>query len=103
VNGACEVGVAKKRAKESKRKSRQKRAVDREVRDAKVAPSVAAALPVETPEDVREAAKRFASGVVGRGEAVDAGAPLIPGATHEIVGHDANGEPVLKRKRFSAY
>ncbi|HVU10079.1 MAG TPA: hypothetical protein VHD90_02325 [Phototrophicaceae bacterium] len=26
---------------------------------------------------------------------------LPPGATHEIVGKDANGVPILKRRRFS--
>ncbi len=44
---------------------------------------------------------KFAQGIVARGEAVPAGAPLTRGATHEIVGNDAKGAPILKRKRFT--
>jgi len=54
-----------------------------------------------TPEKLKAAKRKFERGVIARGEAVPAGEPLPPGATHEIVGIDAEGEPVLKRKRFS--
>jgi hypothetical protein len=48
------------------------------------------------------AKKKFEQGILARGEAVPAGKPLPPGATHEIVGTAPDGSPVLKRKRFSA-
>jgi len=53
-----------------------------------------------TPED-----EAFVRGLVARGEAVKVapGAPLPPGATHEIVGETTTGVPIVKRKRFSAY
>jgi len=65
------------------------------------APSVAARLPATTPEKAKAAKHKFECGVIGRGEAVPAGKPLPPGATHEIIGKDADGAPILKRKRFS--
>jgi hypothetical protein len=43
--------------------------------------------------------------LVARGEAVPP-APdgsLPPGATHEVVGKEADGTPVVRRKRFSAF
>lgn len=64
-------------------------------------PSVAAQLPPMTPEKVKAAKRKFERGVIARGEAVPKGKPLPPGATHEIVGTDAEGAPILKRKRFS--
>ena len=54
-----------------------------------------------TPQKVKAAKRKFERGVIARGEAVPKGKPLPPGATHEIVGTDAEGEPILKRKRFS--
>ena len=50
-----------------------------------------------------EAEAAFQRGLIERGEAaqVDENGRLPPGATHEIVGHDAEGRPVLKRRRFS--
>jgi hypothetical protein len=54
-----------------------------------------------TPEKVKAAKRKFERGVIARGEAVPKGKPLPPGATHEIVGVDAEGKPILKRKRFS--
>ena len=54
-----------------------------------------------TPEKAKAAKRKFERGVIARGEAVPAGKPLPPGATHEIVGTDAEGVPILKRKRFS--
>jgi hypothetical protein len=62
---------------------------------------VAAKLPKPTEEQVRAAKLKFERGLVKRGEAVPAGEPLPRGATHEIVGTDAAGKPILKRKRFS--
>ena len=64
-------------------------------------PSVASRLPPMTPEKIKAAKRKFERGVIARGEAVPAGKTLLPGATHEIVGTDAEGEPILKRKRFS--
>ena len=54
-----------------------------------------------TPEKVKAAKRKFERGVIARGEAVPKGKHLPPGATHEIVGTDAEGAPILKRKRFS--
>jgi hypothetical protein len=52
-------------------------------------------------EKVKAAKRKFVRGVIARGEAVPKGKPLTPGATHEIVGTDVEGEPILKRRRFS--
>jgi hypothetical protein len=49
----------------------------------------------------KAAQAKFEQGILARGEAVPAGQPLTRGATHEIVGTDAQGAPILKRKRFS--
>lgn len=70
---------------------------------AKKAPasSVASRLPAVTPEKAKAAKRKFERGLIVRGEAVPAGKSLPPGATHEIVGTDAEGAPVLKRRRFS--
>jgi hypothetical protein len=43
----------------------------------------------------------FTETTIIRGEAAPAGEALPSGATHEIAGHDAAGQPILKRKRFS--
>jgi hypothetical protein len=43
----------------------------------------------------------FTEATIIRGEAVEHGDELPSGATHEIAGHDAAGQPILKRKRFS--
>jgi hypothetical protein len=55
------------------------------------------------PSDPAEIA--FVKGLVARGEAVKVapGAPLPPGATHEIVGETSSGVPIVKRRRFSIY
>ena len=63
--------------------------------------SVASRLPATTPAKAQAAKHKFERGILQRGEAVPAGEPLPPGATHEIIGKDANGAPILKRKRFS--
>ena len=53
----------------------------------------------------RKAEEAYKRGVLERGEAApaDAKGNLPPGVTHEIVGYDAAGQPILKRRRFSAY
>ncbi len=67
------------------------------------AESVASRLPAASPEQVEHAKRKYERGLIRRGEAVPAGSPLPPGATHEIVGHTAEGRPVLKRRRFSLH
>lgn len=55
--------------------------------------------PVSIPEDVQ---RQFKLGVMARGEAAVAkDGELPPGATHEIVGTDEKGEPLIRRRRFS--
>ena len=65
------------------------------------AQGVASRLPKATAAEARAAKRKFEDGVVKRGEAVAEGEPLTRGATHAIVGTDAQGRPILKRKRFS--
>jgi hypothetical protein len=64
-------------------------------------PSVAACLPVPGPAAIESAKRKFERGVIARDEAVPAGKPLPPGATHTIEGQHRDGTPILKRKRFS--
>jgi hypothetical protein len=56
-------------------------------------------------ERQRKARDAFERGVLERGEAAvaDAQGRLPPGVSHEIVGHDKTGRPILKRRRFSAF
>jgi hypothetical protein len=56
-------------------------------------------------ERQRKAREAFERGIIERGEAAvaDEQGRLPPGVTHEIVGHDASGRPILKRRRFSAF
>jgi hypothetical protein len=63
--------------------------------------SVASQLPRVSVAKTAAAKKKFEQGILARGEAVQAGKPLPPGATHEIVGKTSDGSPILKRKRFS--
>lgn len=65
--------------------------------------SAASRLAKSTPERVEAAKRKFEQGVLARGEAVPEGEPLTRGATHAVVGKDAAGKPVLKRKRFSTF
>ena len=53
----------------------------------------------QTPEE-----KRFIEGLLERGEAAepDENGKLPPGATHEIVEEDSEGERTVRRRRFSA-
>ena len=57
------------------------------------------------PERQQKAKEAFERGILERGEAAvaDEHGKLPPGVTHEIVGHDAAGRPILKRRRFSAF
>ena len=73
----------------------------RKRRPAAKAPGVASRLPKATAAQADEARRKFEDGVVKRGEAVPEGEPLPPGATHAIAGTDAQGRPILRRKRFS--
>ena len=63
--------------------------------------TVASQLPRVSVAKSAAAKNKFEQGVLARGEAVQAGKPLPPGATHEIVGKTRDGSPILKRKRFS--
>ena len=65
------------------------------------AKTVASQLPLASAAKTAAAKKKFEQGIITRGEAVQAGSPLPPGATHEIVGKARDGSPILKRKRFS--
>jgi len=94
--------MVKKRGKKAKAKRPAKRSRRAPSRATKP-PSVAEAIPPATPEEERAASREFSSSLVARGEAVPAGQPLPPGATHEIVGQEADGTPIVKRRRFSAH
>jgi hypothetical protein len=56
-----------------------------------------------SPPSGTDAARAFVEATIVRGQAVEKGTPLPPGATHEIVGRDETARPILKRKRFSTY
>lgn len=59
---------------------------------------------VDVEEARRQAAREaFERGLIERGEAApaDEHGRLGPGVTHEIVGTDPSGRPILKRRRFS--
>jgi hypothetical protein len=58
-----------------------------------------------SPAAAGEPSREFVRGLVERGEAAAANADgsLPPGATHEIVGKAADGTPLVRRKRFSAF
>ena len=62
---------------------------------------IASHLPSITSEQTESARRKFEEGIVARGEAVEAGKPLPPGATHEIIGYRPDGSPILRRIRYS--
>jgi hypothetical protein len=64
--------------------------------------TVASRLPALSAAQIEAAKKKYEQGIIARREAVEAGKPLPPGATHEITGHRPDGSPILKRRRFSA-
>jgi len=94
--------MVKKRGKKTKAKRPAKRA-RRAPSPAAKPPSVAEAIPAATPDEERAASREYASSLRARGEVVPAGQPLPPGATHEIVGQEPDGTPILRRRRFSAH
>jgi hypothetical protein len=51
----------------------------------------------------RRAEEAYEKGILERGEAAkaDEHGRLPPGVTHEIIGYDQTGRPILKRRRFS--
>jgi len=61
-------------------------------------------LPSTGSERQQKAKEAFERGVIERGEAAvaDEKGGLPPGVTHEIIGYDTTGRPILKRRRFSA-
>lgn len=63
--------------------------------------SAADQIPPSTDEENAAAADSFARSLEANEQAVPAGAPLRRGATHEVVGRDADGTPIVKRRRFS--
>lgn len=74
----------------------------------KAKPAARSTKTVKTAKAAKESAPRrssaelhFTETTIIRGEAVEHGDELPSGATHEIAGHDAAGQPILKRKRFS--
>ena len=64
-----------------------------------------AQLPAAEADRQPQAQEAFERGIIERGEAAaaDQAGKLPPGVTHEIVGQDSAGRPILKRRRFSAY
>jgi hypothetical protein len=62
-------------------------------------------LPTAEAERQQKAQEAFERGIIERGEAApaDENGKLPPGVTHEIIGQDATGRPILKRRLFSAF
>jgi len=71
-------------------------------RRAPKAASAASLCPPATVAQTADAIRKHAQGILARREAGEPGKPLPRGATHVIVGKQADGTPILKRKRFSA-
>lgn len=59
----------------------------------------------ESNRDAERDAQNFTRGILIRGEAArpDESGNLPSGATHEIVGEDEEGLPVIERRRYSAF
>jgi|SRR5215475_10380891 len=91
----------KTRRKLTSRRRPPKRAPARAKKQPAPETSVAAQLPEPTPQQIKAAQRLYAQSLVARGQAVPQGTPLPPGATHEIVGYDEEGAPLVRRKRFS--
>jgi hypothetical protein len=53
------------------------------------------------PASPSKAKEHFVRGVIVRGEAVPKGEPLVPGATHEVIATDQEGNLAIRRRRFS--
>ena len=84
------------KARSSARRSKKPRKAAK-----KSAGSVAGRIPEVTAEQIAQARKRYAEVLIASGQAVPLGESLTPGATHEIVGQDEDGSPVVSRRRFS--
>lgn len=95
--------MARKRSKSAKAKTPAKRGRRTAPAASKGKRSVAAQVKAPSADEAEQAARRYARSLEERGEAVPAGEPLPPGATHEIVGREEDGTPVVKRRRFSAH
>lgn len=63
--------------------------------------STADQVPVASEDERASAARRSAKSIEANDQAVPEGAPLRRGATHEVVGREEDGTPILKRRRFS--
>ena len=63
--------------------------------------SVVSRLPTVASKQAELARRKFEQGIVARGEAVEAGKPIPPGVTHEIIGYRPDGSPILRRIRYS--
>jgi hypothetical protein len=98
--------MAKRRRKIPKRSKKKQKDAGRRARAnpkrRPAPPSVADLIPQPTPEQVEEAKERFEAGILAREEAAQAGEPLLPGMTHEVVEEAPDKKRVLKRRRFSA-
>lgn len=95
--------MIRKNTKITRRKSALKsvrRTVPRKAAPSSIT-SIAAQLPTVTAKQIKTAKNKCVEDIISRGEAVPLGKPLPPGATHEIIGYEADGTPILKRKRFS--
>ena len=99
--GAAAASKRRKVAKQGAHKRVQSQGSVARTKGAGAQRSVASRLAPMTPARVRAAKQKFEEGVLARGEASPVGAPLEPGATHEIVGRGPDGKPILKRRRFS--
>jgi hypothetical protein len=82
-------------------KSRKAKSTKKKVKKKKSASSVASQLDEPTPLQIKAAKSQYARALIAHGQAIPQGTKLTPGATHEIVGQDAEGTPIVKRRRFS--
>lgn len=90
-----------KKKKAVKGRSRARNAERSKTSNTQRESTVASRVPLPTAKQQEAAKRKYFQGIVERGEMAPKGAPLPPGATHEIVGHDEEGTPDLKRKRYS--
>jgi hypothetical protein len=90
-----------KKTKAKRKVGANKRSTVKKTKSVNVVLPAAGQLPPVTRDQVFAAKRQFVRGILVRREAVQAGEKLPPGATHEIIGHDEAGSPVLKRRRYS--
>lgn len=79
-----------------KKSTRKAKPASRSTKTAKAVKPAKESAPRRTSAEIH-----FTETTIIRGEAAGHGEALPSGATHEIAGHDAAGQPILKRKRFS--